>query len=155
MARRPDEQDFSASLTGKLAVLIAIFLTVPIILYTQFQEADQDKQALVLQGVTFKTGSTWLSLASRAVLDQVVASLKQNPDAEVMIRGYTDNVGSREVNMRMSEGRAEAVKKYLVSSGISPARLTAKGLGPDSPVASNATAEGRAKNRRIEFLRIK
>lgn len=51
MARRPDEQDFSASLTGKLAVLIAIFLTVPIILYTQFQEADQDKQALVLQGV--------------------------------------------------------------------------------------------------------
>lgn len=115
----------------------------------------EESVPLVLQGVTFKTGSTWLSLASRAVLDQVVASLKQNPDAEVMIRGYTDNVGSREVNMRMSEGRAEAVKKYLVSSGISPARLTAKGLGPDSPVASNATAEGRAKNRRIEFLRIK
>ncbi len=75
--------------------------------------------------------------------------------AEVAIHGHTDNVGGAKYNMKLSLGRAAAVKAYLVSKGIPAARITTKGFGFTKPVADNSTPEGRAKNRRIEFVRMK
>jgi len=73
----------------------------------------------------------------------------------VAIHGHTDNVGGAKKNMTLSLGRAEAVKTYIVSRGVSASRITTKGYGFTKPIADNSKAEGRAKNRRIEFVRVK
>ena len=87
--------------------------------------------------------------------DQVAISLLGNSEAEVAIHGHTDNVGGAKYNQDLSLRRAESVKAYLVSLGIPAARMSSRGYGFVKPIADNATAQGRAKNRRIEFVRIK
>jgi chemotaxis protein MotB len=77
------------------------------------------------------------------------------PDIEVEIRGHTDNTGSYQGNVRISQRRADTVKEYLLRHGIPSYRIITKGFGPDNPIAPNNTREGRAQNRRIEFYRIK
>ena len=109
---------------------------------------------IVLKGVTFKTGSAKLTEEAKATLEKVYRTLRDHPEIKIEIRGYTDNVGKRSYNIWLSKQRAEAVKQFLVKRGIDPNRIRAVGLGPDHPIASNKTPEGRAKNRRIEFVRI-
>ena len=112
-------------------------------------------KAIVLEGIVFKTGSAVIEPASEEILEQAFNTLDQNKDITVEIRGYTDNVGSRAANMRLSQRRADAVKAWLVKKGIAASRITAKGYGPDNPIGDNKTAEGRQKNRRIEFFRTR
>ena len=84
-------------------------------------------------------------------IDDMAAVMKQYPDLNVVIEGHTDNIGSAAYNKKLSQRRAEAVKKYMVEKGgIDAKRLTAKGFGLEKPIASNAIKEGRAKNRRVE-----
>lgn len=110
---------------------------------------------IVLEGVTFRTGSAELTPGAVARLEEVFQTLRDNPGIEVEISGHTDNTGSRQRNIDLSLARADAVKTYLVSRGIEAFRLKVSGYGPDKPIAPNSTAEGRTKNRRIEFTRIK
>ena len=117
--------------------------------------AVEKGKTIVLEGVHFASGSAKLTPDSKQTLDKVVNTLKENPEIQVEIRGYTDNTGSYKVNMRLSQKRAEAVRDYLVEHGIDGSRIQAKGYGPANPIADNSTPEGRAKNRRIEFYRIK
>ena len=111
--------------------------------------------ALILKGVNFKTGSADLTPESLVILDETIAGLKDAPDVEIEIRGYTDDVGRAEANQKLSERRALSVQKYLIDNGIDADRLKAVGYGEANPVTSNATPEGRAENRRIEFYRTK
>lgn len=83
-------------------------------------------------------------------IDDLIAVMKEFPDLNVVIEGHTDNLGSPEYNKKLSQERAEAVKKYMVQAGIDARRISAIGFGAERPVASNATDEGRAKNRRVE-----
>ena len=112
-------------------------------------------QAIVLQGVEFETGKADLTAQSEDTLAIAFNTLNQNPDLTVEIQGYTDNVGSKSYNKKLSLARANAVKDWLVAKGIAPERITTKGFGPEKPVDSNKTPEGRQKNRRIEFFRTK
>ncbi len=112
-------------------------------------------QAIVLTGVEFETGKAELTPASEDTLALAYNTLNQNPDLTVEIQGYTDNVGSKSYNKKLSLARANAVKDWLVKKGITPERITTKGLGSDKPIAPNTTPEGRQKNRRIEFFRTK
>lgn len=112
-------------------------------------------ERIILEGVNFETAKTTLLPQARTILDQVAVSLAANPATEVAIHGHTDNVGGARYNMQLSIGRAEAVKSYLVSNGIAASRITTKGYGFTKPIADNSTPEGRARNRRIEFVRIK
>jgi OOP family OmpA-OmpF porin len=105
----------------------------------------------VLQGVRFDSGKATLAPSSGAVLQGVLVVLKKNPSLKVEIQGHTDSTGSKELNQRLSEARAKAVKAYFTASGIAADRLTVHGFGPDQPVASNDTKEGRAQNRRVEL----
>jgi outer membrane protein OmpA-like peptidoglycan-associated protein len=112
------------------------------------------ERKFVLKGINFQSGSSIISYESYKILDDVVESLYAYPEAKIEIRGYTDNTGSRAVNMRLSQQRAEAVLFYLIGKGIPAHRLRARGFGPDDPIAPNNTPEGRALNRRIEMIRI-
>ncbi len=108
---------------------------------------------LILKGVYFLTGSAKLDPNSTEILTDVFELLRDNPQIEVEIRGHTDNTGSYERNMKLSLERAESVKAFLVKKGIDATRMTTFGFGPDRPIESNDTVEGRAKNRRIVFFR--
>ncbi|HYQ85658.1 MAG TPA: OmpA family protein [Bacteroidota bacterium] len=112
-------------------------------------------EKIILEGVNFQTAKTTLLPGSKQILDQVAKGLKAYPTAEVAIYGHTDNVGGAKYNMKLSLGRANSVKSYLVSKGIEPPRIVTRGYGYTKPIADNATPEGRAKNRRIEFARMK
>lgn len=110
---------------------------------------------LILKGINFETNSDKLTPESFAILDEVIVGLIDNKDVSLEVRGYTDDRGSATYNQKLSERRAIAVMQYLVSKGVEQSRLTAAGYGKKDPVASNATPEGRAQNRRIEFVRTK
>ena len=114
------------------------------------EEAEADG-AIVLRNVFFATGSAELIGLSTEELDRLVAVLQQEPEVAVEIAGHTDDVGSEEANQRLSERRAQSVKRYLESQGIAPERVTAVGYGESRPVAENTTAAGRASNRRTTF----
>ena len=105
----------------------------------------------IYEDVHFDTAKADIKPVSFAVLDEIVTFLNNNPMLKVEIQGHTDSRGSAAYNMRLSDARAQAVKAYLINKGIDPMRLTAKGFGPQMPVATNATAEGRAQNRRVEL----
>jgi outer membrane protein OmpA-like peptidoglycan-associated protein len=111
-------------------------------------------RTVTLTGVTFASGKATLTPESEAVLQDVAKQLQASPEVRVQIAGFTDNTGSRSGNIKISQKRAVAVEKFLEQNGVSPAQLSAKGFGPDKPVASNKTAEGRAKNRRVELIRM-
>ncbi len=112
------------------------------------------EEKFILRGVNFESGSASLTPDSYAVLDQVVKSLKAYPEVRVEIAGHTDNVGKDDLNLVLSQKRAESVKLYLVNAGIAAERLDTKGYGKTNPISSNKTAAGRAENRRIEFRRL-
>lgn len=104
-----------------------------------------------VQGVAFESERSDLLPSSLPILDRAVQALREAPTAKLEVAGYTDNSGDAQRNQELSQKRADAVKAYLVSKGIAPDRLTSRGFGPDSPIADNATPEGREKNRRVEF----
>ncbi len=102
-------------------------------------------------GVTFDVGSATLKPSFRATLDQVAQSLKDYPDSLVDVYGHTDSTGSDAFNQTLSENRARTVMNYLISQGVPAARLRSQGFGETMPVADNTTADGRARNRRVEI----
>lgn len=101
--------------------------------------------------VLFATNSHTLSAAAQAAMSKVAYNLQQFPETDVTVVGYTDNTGSEELNQRLSLQRAQAVVDYLENHGIAASRLKAVGDGWNNPIASNATAAGRAQNRRVEI----
>jgi outer membrane protein OmpA-like peptidoglycan-associated protein len=102
-------------------------------------------------GILFATGKSSLTPAAKESVKKLAEILVKYPDTNVMITGNTDNQGSDEMNQKLSEKRAEAVSNYAVGLGVSKSRLTTVGNGESNPVASNDTADGRAKNRRVEI----
>ncbi|MDR2910898.1 MAG: OmpA family protein [Bacteroidales bacterium] len=103
-------------------------------------------------GILFDTGRSNLNTVSRESLMKFANSLKTNSETDVTIYGHTDNTGSRDVNVKLSNERAESVAKFLVDNEISRLRLTTEGKAYDEPVADNSTVEGRALNRRVEVF---
>lgn len=101
-------------------------------------------------GILFPTNGTTLSAHAKTDLSKFAGSLNSNPDTNVQIYGYTDDTGTLAVNERVATGRADAVRNYLLNSGVSATRLSAEGLPMQDYIASNATPEGRAQNRRVE-----
>jgi outer membrane protein OmpA-like peptidoglycan-associated protein len=117
------------------------------------EEPGTEAKALVLRGVNFTSGRSILTRASYVILDEVAASLIANPDVRIEVAGHTDGSGSETLNLRLSQARAAAVRHYLASKGVKPERMVARGYGESEPVASNATASGKAQNRRVELRR--
>ena len=109
-------------------------------------------QLQILDQVKFQTGTAKLSTASNALLDNIQRVLGAHGEIKkIRVEGFTDNVGKRDMNQKLSQARAESVVAYLIKKGIAAERLLAVGHGEDSPIGDNKTAKGRAENRRVEF----
>jgi OmpA-OmpF porin, OOP family len=109
------------------------------------------EQKIVLRGINFDFDKSNIKPEFQPILDEAVSSLKAKPEVKVVIGGYTDSVGTAQYNMGLSKQRAKAVYNYFVSKGIAASRLQTVGHGLNDPVASNATEDGRAMNRRVEL----
>ena len=107
--------------------------------------------SIALRNIFFETGKAELLPSSDYEIDRLVELLKNNPTMKVEIAGHTDNVGSDQANLTLSEARAKAVRDRLIAKGINASRLSFRGYGESRPVASNDTPEGRAENRRVEM----
>lgn len=107
---------------------------------------------LTLGDTLFATGKSELKSGASANLDRITAFLSEYPKRTAAIEGFTDSMGSDDMNQSLSERRANAVKNYLVNQGVSSARLTASGRGENSPIADNDSAAGRQQNRRVEVV---
>jgi outer membrane protein OmpA-like peptidoglycan-associated protein len=102
--------------------------------------------------IKYATNSADITKSSEYILDELIGFMKDNPSMKIRIEGHTDNVGGMQENMVLSNDRAFTVMGYLQDKGIAGARLSFKGLGPTKPIKSNDTPEGRAENRRTEFV---
>ncbi len=109
---------------------------------------------IVTHGITFDVDKSDIKPQSMGTLNMIVRVMKNNPGLKFEIDGHTDNTGDAAHNMTLSQQRADAVKSQLVSMGIDASRLTTKGFGDTKPIDTNDTAEGRANNRRVEFVKI-
>ena len=112
---------------------------------------EKPKEVIILKGVNFALDSAELTPASKAILDEQVKMLKENPGIRVRIAGHTCNLGTDEYNQDLSARRAKAVEDYFVAQGIAQGRLRSVGYGESQPTASNATVAGRSQNRRVEL----
>jgi OOP family OmpA-OmpF porin len=119
---------------------------------TAIEKAIVEKGRATLN-VEFKFDKADIQAKSHEELERFAAVMQKYPDLKVTIEGHTDNVGGAKYNEKLSQKRAESVKKYLVDRfGIAASRLTAKGYGLTKPIADNKTAAGRQKNRRVEAV---
>lgn len=109
-------------------------------------------ETYAFSNILFETNSALLKEESQPVLDPIVEYLKNHTDVKVEIAGHTDSVGTDSSNYALSVARADAVKKFLADRGIAASRISTRGFGETRPVQSNATENGRAKNRRVEFV---
>ena len=110
------------------------------------------KKKIVLRGVNFDFDKSNIRPDAQPILEEACKTLKAEPSIDVSCDGYTDSIGSDQYNMGLSQRRANAVRDWLIKCGIPASRLAARGFGKTNPVASNATPEGRAQNRRTELV---
>ena len=115
-------------------------------------EEEQEVINKVFSNLQFETGKAVIKESSYPSLDALAQLMTKKPSFKLNIDGHTDNVGSAAMNKTLSQKRADAAKTYLTNKGVDASRIKSKGYGKDKPVGSNATPEGRAKNRRVEFL---
>jgi OOP family OmpA-OmpF porin len=114
-------------------------------------EQNMLDETLAKRIIEFESGKATLTASGKGILDEMAAALQKVKGKKVEVIGHTDNVGLRESNLALSQARAEAVRTYLSDKGINPEMVMVSGQGQDRPVAENSNADGRARNRRIEF----
>jgi OmpA-OmpF porin, OOP family len=129
--------------------------SVPGMVQSNFTLTIEPAKTYVLENVLFDTGKATLKPVSFPALNDLVEVMKRKPTLEIEIAGHTDNVGTPESNLTLSQNRAGSVREYLIQKGVAANRVTAKGYGDTQPVAYNTTEEGKQKNRRTEVRIIK
>ncbi len=113
-----------------------------------------NKDGFIALYINFETGKSDIKPESKEIVNQIAEMLKANKDLKISIEGHTDNVGNDKSNQKLSEDRAKSVMNALVVLGIDKTRLKSKGWGASKPIADNRTEEGRAKNRRVEIVKM-
>jgi outer membrane protein OmpA-like peptidoglycan-associated protein len=116
--------------------------------------AALNKQGFIALYINFDTDKATIKPECKTIVDQIVKLLEDNPGLKISIEGHTDSTGTAVRNKTLSQQRAESVVSALVKAGIDAKRLSAKGWGEDNPIADNKTEEGRAKNRRVEIVKM-
>lgn len=120
----------------------------------EMAKVREEKRGLIvsLSDILFESGKSKLAPGARDNMTKLAKILSAYPDRQILVEGHTDNVGSDEFNQRLSQNRAQEVRKTLIEAGLNPDMIKATGFGKTKPIASNATAEGRQQNRRVEVV---
>jgi OOP family OmpA-OmpF porin len=147
VANEGQRQQIAAELTATLSTSYTVNNALRVV---ASEQAVLDA-ALANRTIEFESGKATLTDSGRAICDQMSVALLKLKDKKVELIGHTDNAGARANNLTLSQARAEAVKAYVAGKGIKPDSISVSGEGPDRPIADNRTADGRARNRRIEF----
>jgi outer membrane protein OmpA-like peptidoglycan-associated protein len=126
---------------------------------TEILDADAilhklDKAGYITLYINFDTGKATIKPESQAIIDEIAIALKSKKQLKVKLEGHTDNVGNADANKKLSDDRAKAVMAAIVAKGIDKGRLSAQGFGLEKPIADNNTEAGRAKNRRVELVKV-
>lgn len=137
-----DSRSFNLEDTARAGVAVVDMKLEPIEVGKSYRMND----------IRYATNSAEITGASRYILDELIAFLKENPAVRIEVQGHTDDVGGLERNMVLSRDRAATVVEYLTAHGVRADRLSSKGLGPTQPIAPNTSEEGRAANRRTTFI---
>jgi outer membrane protein OmpA-like peptidoglycan-associated protein len=116
---------------------------------------EKDGRVVISGGILFETDSAKLAPSAADLVRRISDTMKRNPNLKISVVGHTDSTGDYNYNIQLSERRAKAMVDALVKNGVAANRLTAVGVGPQSPVAPNDTPEGRAQNRRVELVLIR
>jgi len=116
---------------------------------------EKDGKVAISGGVLFETDSAKLAPSTGELVRRIADVMKKNPNLKISVVGHTDTTGDYNYNVKLSERRAKAFVDALIQNGVSANRLTGVGVGPQSPVATNDTVEGRAQNRRVELVVIR
>lgn len=157
----PSGKGYALNINRKEYLFFSEHFTVPDGSYSQPYLKDiplrriQPGEKVILKNIFFEFDSYKLLNKSKAELQYLVKFLRENPDVQIRITGHTDNAGNAAYNLELSQNRARAVANYLLNEGIPMARVSYKGMGASEPVASNATGEGQAQNRRTELIIVK
>jgi outer membrane protein OmpA-like peptidoglycan-associated protein len=109
---------------------------------------------IITHGILFDVNQSVIKPESMGVINQIYQVMAENPDLKFSVNGHTDSDGSEEANLKLSQARAEAVMAQLISMGIDAGRLSSKGMGESAPIDTNETPEGKANNRRVEFVKM-
>ncbi|MBS1737296.1 MAG: OmpA family protein [Bacteroidetes bacterium] len=158
--RRSDSADIYIQFTGTTSGgSINILQKKAFVQTIKMMKADEIKNDLVEKGkailhINFDTDKATLKPDGKEAVKEIVKVLSENKELHIAINGYTDNSGSVAYNQKLSEERASTVKNEIIKSGISPDRLTSQGYGQDHPISDNTSEEGKAKNRRVELVKL-
>jgi outer membrane protein OmpA-like peptidoglycan-associated protein len=147
---KKDDYAFSSKV---VSIKEASFVNQPKPVKIEVNEAKEGS-SFVINNLYYNTNSADLKKESFIVLEAFADYLKENLNIVLEIQGHTDNVGAAKANEALSANRAYTVKAYLEEKGVEGKRITAKGFGPNKPIADNTSEDGKAKNRRTEFLII-
>lgn len=109
---------------------------------------------IVANGIKFDSGKATLKPESMGVINEIVKLMKQHPEIKFSVEGHTDSDGETQFNQNLSEQRAHTVMNELIEQGIDGERMVSKGFGEDVAIADNSTPEGKANNRRVEFVKM-
>ena len=113
--------------------------------------APKVERTIILDDVLFDFDKSNIKPEAGAILDRLVAFMKENKDKKAALSGHTDNIGTDAYNQKLSQRRVNSVKDYVVKKGVESGRISGQGFGESKPIADNKTKEGRAKNRRVEI----
>jgi outer membrane protein OmpA-like peptidoglycan-associated protein len=114
----------------------------------------EEKGFIDVYGINFDIGKYKVKAESYPIIEQITTYLKEHPQVRILVEGHTDNTGSEQKNMTLSDNRAASIKAEIVKRGIDAGRMETKGFGATKPVADNKTAEGRTQNRRVTIKKL-
>lgn len=141
--------------TGEMNLTVLTSTEIPNILTAGELQNQLDTAGFATLNVNFETNQSTIRAEDKPALDQVRELLQSTPSLRLSVDGHTDNVGSAPANKSLSRDRASAIVDYLKRAGIEPSRLKPQGFGAEAPIADNRSEDGRAKNRRVELVKLK